>query len=96
MAESLLKINYVAYVWTVWKQTERKISIPVSSIRFYEICTVFADTPFPKDESFDWDYIKLIRIKYSHYSLLSRGQYSMYIILRLKCEHPKFVEHIKY
>jgi len=98
MAESFLKVNYLAHVWTVWKQTDRKISIPVRSIRYYEICafTVFADTPFPQSQSIDWDYVKLIRIKYSHYSLLSRGQYSMYIILRLKCEHPKFVEHMKY
>jgi len=82
MDESFWEINYLAHIWTIRKQTGRKIFVPVRSISYYEVCafTVFADTPYPNGESLDWDYVKLIRMKYSHCSLFSRGQYSMYIL----------------
>jgi len=91
-----LKSNYPQNIWVLRKKTGRKVEIPVRFINYYEFCTftVFADTSFPNKKIVDWDYLKLLTIRFSQYSLFLRGQYSMYVILRIKCGHPKFTSKI--
>jgi len=89
-AQQFLLDNYNSSIWTVSVFERRFRQIPNRIVGFQEECTitVFSDRENPFSRKGDWDLLKNFFIVNSLYSFLSRGKFSIFLILRFYCGHP--------
>jgi len=88
--------NYNSSIWTVFERRFRQVPNPI--VNFHEECTitVFSDRENPFTRKRNWDLNKNSFIIEFLYALLSRGKFSIFLILRFFCERPVPGDLVRY
>jgi len=97
-AQQFLLDNYNSSIWTVSVFEKRFRQVPNPMVGFQEECTitVFSDRENPFSRKGDWNLLKNSLIVNSLYSLISRGEFSIFLILRFYCGHPVTGDLVRY